>query len=359
MKILENVDLTNLNTLHVSAKARLFVEVAGLEDLKELFQNVDFKNNNKFFLGGGSNVLFTKDYDGMVVKVSVLGKSIFEENDDSVVLEVGAGEDWHALVTYSVEQGWGGIENLAYIPGTVGAAPVQNIAAYGENFSDVFVALDAFNVETGEVETFNKEECNFHYRTSVFKKEKKGKYIITKVRMKLSKAPKLETSYYQMGIVRDGVKDELAKISAGPYTIHDVYQAVINIRTRKLPDPRVTPTAGSFFLNSIIPRSKYEELRALDPDLQCYPPDQVSYKDMNDPTLAKEEMVKVATGRLLQNLGLLGKWEGNVGVHDKHALVLVTNGKATGEEVANFAHKIQGLYEAKYGIPLEIEVNLI
>ena len=359
MKIEQDYDLTNLNTLRVKALAKFFVEIQDESELPSLLALPEFKDHNKFILGGGSNVLFTKDFDGIVVKISLKGRKIVKEDDESVLLEVSAGEDWHELVTYAVDQNWGGIENLAYIPGTVGAAPIQNIAAYGENFSDVFESLTAWNVETGETKIFTKEECEFHYRNSIFKKELKGKYIILSVRLKLSKNPELETSYYQTGITRDSIKEELTKGGQGPYTIRDVYAAVVNIRKRKLPDPVLIPTAGSFFLNSIVPRAKYEELKNKFSELQAYPPDQMSAFLPNDPEILKEEYVKIATGRLLQELGWLGKWIGNVGVHDRHALVLVTNGKATGEEVLNFANLIQDDYLKNFGLNLEIEVNLI
>lgn len=359
MQIQKNYNLAKLNTFGISALAKFFVEIKSEDELAQLFTLPEFKQNKKFFLGGGSNILFTQDFNGIVVKISMLGKKILEENDETVLIEVAAGENWHELVTYAVDNNWGGIENLAFIPGTVGAAPVQNIAAYGENFSDVFEFLDAFNVETGEIEKFNKAQCRFGYRESIFKKELKGKYIITKVIIRLSKNPQIETSYYQIGIVRDSIKEELQKISIPPYTIKDVYQTVVNIRKRKLPDPARTPTVGSFFLNSVITKEKYNELKKKVPELQCYPPDQLHYKNLDDPSLQGEEFVKVATGRLLQELGWLGKWTGNVGIHDKHALVIVTNGKATGEEVLNFAETIKKSYFDRYGIKLETEVNLI
>src|SRR3989339_160975 len=178
MKIQKNYNLSKLNTFGIKANAKFFVEVNNEEELRELFTDPIFQKNKKFFLGGGSNILFTKDFDGIVVKISLHGKKIIEENDETVLLEVSAGENWHELVTYAVNSNWGGLENLAYIPGTVGAAPVQNIAAYGGNFSDVFESLDAFNVETGKIEKFSKAECGFGYRDSIFKKELKGKYII-------------------------------------------------------------------------------------------------------------------------------------------------------------------------------------
>jgi UDP-N-acetylmuramate dehydrogenase len=359
MEIKQNYNLAKLNTFGISIGAKFFAEVNSEKDLMELFTDPVFKENKKFFLGGGSNILFTKDFEGIVIKVSMLGKKVITENNENIILEVSSGENWHELVTYAVDNNWGGLENLAFIPGTVGAAPVQNIAAYGGNFSDVFESLDALNVDSGEIKTFNKIECKFGYRDSVFKKELKGKYIILKVRIKLSKDPKIETSYFQIGITRDSINKELQKISKPPYTIKNVYQAVVNIRTRKLPDPAKMPTIGSFFLNSIVSREKYEELKKQVRDLQCYPLDQLHYENLDSEKLKKEDFVKVATGRLLQELGWLGKWEGNVGVHDKQAMVIVTNGKATGGEVVNFAEKIKKSYFDKYGIKLETEVNLI
>ncbi|MDO8430477.1 MAG: UDP-N-acetylmuramate dehydrogenase [Candidatus Taylorbacteria bacterium] len=359
MQILQNYDLKNLNTFAISAKAKFFAEISQEGELWELFINPIFKENKKFFLGGGSNILLTGDFDGIVVKVAFMGKKIVEETEKDVLLEVCAGENWHNLVTYTVQNDWGGIENLALIPGTVGAAPVQNIAAYGQNFSDVFETLYAFNVETGTTDVFNKAECQFGYRDSIFKREFKGKYIIVKVRIRLLKNPQIEMSYFQMGISRDSIKEELAKIATPPYTVKNVYQAVVNIRTRKLPDPAKTPTVGSFFLNSIVSKDKYEELKKKVTELQCYPPDQLYYKDMGDAPLAEGNLVKVATGRLLQELGWLGKWIGNVGVHDRHALVIVTNGKATGDEVVSFAELIRQSYLERYGIPLEMEVSLV
>ncbi len=359
MKIYKDYDLKELNTFRIVAHAKFFAEITEDADLEELFTRPEFRENKKFVLGGGSNILLTKDFDGIVIKIGTQGKKILEESEKAVLLEVSAGENWHGLVTYAVEHNWGGIENLAYIPGTVGAAPVQNIAAYGENLSDVFEYLDAFNIETGKIERFDAEKCEFGYRDSIFKRELKGKYIILKVALRLSKDPEIETSYYQMGITRDSIKDELQKLSQPPYTIKDVYNAVVSIRMRKLPDPAQIPTVGSFFLNSVVPRSKYEELKKEVTELQCYPPDHLHYKNLDSGSIKKENFVKVATGRLLQELGWLGKWKGNVGIHDRHALVIVTNGNATGEEVVNFAEEIKKSYFDRYGIPLETEVNLI
>ena len=288
MVIFENYDLKNLNTFSIPARAKFFVEIKSMAELNELFLNTRFKENKKFFLGGGSNILLTGDFDGIVVKISLLGKKILEQDDKKVLLEVSAGEDWHELVAYAVDNNWGGIENLAFIPGSVGAAPIQNIAAYGGNFSDVFVSLDAFNTESGEIEIFDKERCHFGYRESVFKKELKDKYIILRIRLVLSKNPKLETSYYQIGITRNSIKDELEKIAEMPFTIKDVYQAVENIRTKKLPNPKITPTVGSFFLNTIVSKDKYEELKKQIAELQCYPLEQLHYENLNSQELKKE-----------------------------------------------------------------------
>ncbi len=358
MKIEQNYNLSKLNTFGINVNAKFFVEIKSEEDLLNLFSLSDFKNNKKMFLGGGSNVLFTKDFDGMVVKISILGKRVLEEKNDIVLLEVGAGENWHDLVTYVVDKNWGGIENLALIPGTVGAAPVQNIAAYGENFSEVFESLDAFNVENGEIEKFDKVMCKFGYRESIFKKEFKGKYIILRVRFKLSMNPQIETSYFQIGIVHDSIKEELQKIAIPPYIIKNVYQAVVNIRTKKLPDPSKIPNVGSFFLNSVVSKEKYEELKEQISELQCYPLEELHYESMDSITSKKGDFVKIATGRLLQELGWLGKWIGNVGIHDRHSLIVVTNGKATGEEVVNFAEIVKKSYFDHFGIKLETEVNL-
>ena len=359
MQIESNFNLSKLNTFGIAAKAKFFVEVNNEEELRELFADSVFVKNKKFFLGGGSNILFTKDFDGIVVKISMHGKKVVEKDDKTILLEISAGENWHDLVTYAVGNNWGGLENLAFIPGTVGAAPVQNIAAYGGNFSDVFESLSAFNVENGNIETFNKAQCKFGYRDSVFKKELKGKYIILTVRIRLSKDPQIETSYYQIGITRDSIKEELQKIATPPFAIKDVYQAVINIRTRKLPDPAQMPTVGSFFLNSVVSKEKYEELKKKISELQCYPLDQLHYENIDSAIIKKQDFVKIATGRLLQELGWLGKWIGNVGIHDKHALIIVTNGKATGGEVMDFARVVQKSYFDHYGIKLETEVNLI
>jgi len=302
--------------------------------------------------------LFMEDFKGLVLNIRLKGKKIIEENDREVLIEVGAGENWHELVSYAVENNFGGIENLALIPGTVGAAPVQNIAAYGQNFSDVFNSLEAFDFKTGEIEKFDTKACGFAYRKSIFK-EYKDRYAVLRVKIKLKKNFLLETSYYQTGISHNSLKEEIRKISSGPYTLKNVYDAVINIRKGKLPDAAIVPTAGSFFLNPVVSREKFEELKKNIPELQSYPVDQLRYDGPEGISSGEDGLVKIAAGRLIESLGWLGKWIGNCGVSDKHALVIVTNGEASGREVLDFSEKIKKSVLDAYGIELENEVNIV
>lgn len=354
----ENVSLKKYNTFRVDVKALFLADGADENNILAIINDARFKNLPKLILGEGSNILFTKDFNGIVIRPTILGKRIIREDPDSIMLEVGAGENWHKLVAYAVDRNWGGIENLALIPGTVGAAPVQNIAAYGQNFSDVFDSLEALDLESGTVKKFKFEDCEFGYRDSVFK-ESKGKYLVLRVMLRLSKNPELETSYYQIGISHNSIKIELEKIAAKPYTIRDAYNAIVNIRTRKLPDIAVIPNMGSFFLNPTVSRIKYEELKNADPELQCYPLAQLSYKSQTDSALNEEPFVKVAAGRMLEKLGWLGRWKGNCGVHDKHALIVVTNGRAGGKEILDFSEDIKKDFLNHYGIELKTEINII
>ncbi|MCX6702881.1 MAG: UDP-N-acetylmuramate dehydrogenase, partial [Candidatus Wolfebacteria bacterium] len=293
--------LGSLNAFRVPVKAKYFAEIFDSNDAVQIIENPEFKNIPKFVLGDGSNTLFTGDFDGLVLRVGIAGKKIIEENNGKVLLEAGAGENWHELVSFAVKNNLGGIENLALIPGTVGAAPVQNIAAYGQNFSDVFDSLEAFDFKTGKVKRFNAEACEFGYRNSIFKKNK-GRYIVFTVRLRLSKNSELETSYYQTGISHNSLKEEIQKIAAGPHTLKNVYDAVINIRKRKLPDASLVPTAGSFFLNPAVSREKFEELKKNIPDLQCYPADQLRYKNPEEVYFGEKDLVRVAAGRLIEKL---------------------------------------------------------
>ncbi|MCA9389975.1 UDP-N-acetylmuramate dehydrogenase [candidate division WWE3 bacterium] len=359
MKVLENAPLKSFNTFWINVTAKYLITIDSESDIIEVVKDDRYHNLSKFILGGGSNTLFTDDYEGIVLRNRIMGKHVFEETDREVVLSIGAGEDWHEFVTYAVENGWSGIENLALIPGTVGGAPVQNIAAYGENFEDVFHSLDYIDLSTGEKITFNKEDCKFGYRDSIFKNELKGKAFVTNVRIRLSKEGTLETSYFSIGRRYDSVQSELEAIAKEPYSIKDVYQAVINIRSRKLLDPKDAPTVGSFFINPIITRQKYEELLKVDPEMQAYPIDQLTYVKMDNPDFSQDEYVKIPVGRLLDISGWIGKKIGNCMVHDQWASIITHNGNATGQEMLAFISTIQKDIQGRYGIDLKSEVSIV
>jgi len=342
--------LRKLNSFRVDVRTKYFARVRQEEELFQLIQNPKLEKLPKFVLGGGSNTLFIKDFSGLVIKSQIKGKRVLGEDEVSTLIEVGGGENWHQLVRYVVNQGWGGIENLALIPGTVGAAPIQNIGAYGQSLADVFDSLDAINLTTGDLQTFDKDACRFAYRESIFKHEAKGRYLITRVRLRLHKKQQLNTSYYEIGLRHLSLKEELESFAFRPYTVRDVYDAVIRLRRKRLPDVKRIPTAGSFFKNPLVSRDKYEELRQEDRKLQAY---------SVDSTCTDEENVKIPAGRLLDNLGWRGKWIGNVGTFEKHALVVVANGKATGAEILNFTEKMREDVLEHYGIELEYEVHLV
>lgn len=354
MNLQEHYSLKNDNTFRVDVKARYFAEVKDVEDLREVLSDTRIKGLPILVLGGGANILLTKDYEGLVLKNNILGKKVIFEDDNNVIVEAGSGENWDQFVKYCIDKGWGGIENMVYIPGTVGAAPVQNIAAYGQNFSDVFESLSAVEVASGDTKTFSKVDCGFEYRDSRFKTREKGKYIVVSVRIKLSKHPKVNTSYFETGKTigkQVSLSGELANIE-NP-TIKDVADAVENIRKQKLPDVEKIGTAGSFFKNPVVSKSKYEELKKDDPDLQCYPVEGLNYtKD------TEGEKVKIPAGRLLDNLGWKGKRIGNVGTYPTQALAVVNYG-ATPKEILDFTAQMKKVVKDNYGIKLENEVQII
>jgi UDP-N-acetylmuramate dehydrogenase len=290
-------------------------------------------------LGGGSNMLLTKNWDGVVLKVNIKGIDIVAENSRFLTIKVGAGEVWHDLVLWAVARNLGGLENMSLIPGTVGAAPIQNIGAYGAELKDVFVALEAVELRTQRLQTFTKKACRFGYRESIFKQEKKGQYIITAVTIRLRKNPRtLNTSYGDIAqyiLQRNWAKN-----------IKAVSDAVIAIRQSKLPDPAELGNSGSFFKNPTLPRTQYNALKALHPTLPAY--------DVSDP-----DLVKIPAGWLIEQAGWKGKQVGNVGSHAKQALVLVNYGNATGEEVYALAQAIIADIQEKYGVTISPEVNVI
>lgn len=317
--------------------AKEFILVQDVKMLMSLHKEEAF-NHPHLILGGGSNVLLTDDFNGLVVKIDLKGKGIIEEDENSVLIEIGAGENWHQLVLYALENNWGGIENLSLIPGTTGAAPMQNIGAYGVEIKDVFDSLYAFDKETGEIKKFNKEQCEFGYRSSLFKTKAKGRYIIIKVCLRLEKNAIVNTSY-------GAISETLKLMGVENPGIKDVSDAVIKIRTSKLPDPKEIGNAGSFFKNPVISLDNFQKLKNKYPDIPSYPVD--------------ENFVKVPAGWLIEKAGWKGKKYKNTGVHEKQALVLINRNNAKGSEVQELSQQIIMDIKEKFGIQLECEVNII
>ncbi len=338
MEIAKNFSLKRFNTFGIDAKAKAFVDITQEEELPEILSLNELKNYSRFILGGGSNVLFTKDYDGLVIKNSIPGIEIISEDKYTVTIEAGSGVNWNDLVTYCVDINLGGIENLALIPGTVGAAPIQNIGAYGEEFSETFLSLDGFYIDSSEKGVFYKKDCKFGYRDSIFKNELKNKFVITKVRLKLSKNPVIKTEY-------GNVINELEKTGKSDFTIKDVSEAIIKIRKEKLPDPVVIGNAGSFFKNPEIKLKEFNLLKEKYPDIKGYPSD--------------NNNIKLSAAWLIDKAGWKGFRKGETGTHINHALVIVNYGNATGEEILHFAKQIKKSIYDKFDLVLEEEVNII
>ncbi|MEZ4852556.1 MAG: UDP-N-acetylmuramate dehydrogenase [Bacteroidia bacterium] len=325
------------NSFGIEAKARHWIEINNEEEATEfIFDNAD-SDHPLLILGGGSNILLTGDFEGVIVKVNIKGREIMDEDEDSVFLRVGAGENWHDLVMYCVEQGWGGIENLSLIPGCVGAAPIQNIGAYGVEIKDVFDSLEAIHLGSGVTHEFFHEDCQFGYRDSIFKREAKGEFLITRVTLQLSKDPVLNTSY-------GTIEEELARLSHSP-TIKDVSDAVIRIRQSKLPDPKEIGNAGSFFKNPVIDQAHFEVIQQEYPDMPFYP--------------AENDQVKIPAAWLIQTCGWKGKRFGDYGVHKDQALVLVNFGGANGKDIYDLSTRIMESVQETFQIELEREVNVI
>jgi len=347
MKIEQNYNLSKLNTFGIDVNAKFFVEIKNENDLTELFVLPEFKNNQKIFLGGGSNVLFTKDFDGMVVLNKSKGTNVTEVGENDIYVHARGGEIWHDLVIFAVDHGYWGIENLALIPGTVGAAPVQNIGAYGTELKDVLESVEVFDIETGEKRILNKEECELGYRESVFKNKLKGKCFISTVTLKLSKAPKPNLSYKILSDFLEkpaDVKALAGKNKIASYSLKDIFDAVIAIRRSKLPDPKITGNVGSFFKNVFVSKEQLENLLKIYPEL---------------PYFEEGGVVKIPAGWLIEQCGWKGKRIGNVGVHKKQALFLVNYGGAAGSEIVELANKISTSVQKKFGLGLTPEVNII
>lgn len=337
MEIQSNFSLKNYNTFGIEAKAEQFVAVHSVSELKSILEQN--KNQKKFVLGGGSNMLLTKNIEALVIHIDLKGKKILKEDTDSVWVESQAGENWHQFVLWAIDQNFGGLENMSLIPGNVGTTPVQNIGAYGTEIKDTFVSCDAINIENQEMKTFNKEECNFGYRESIFKNEVKDQYIITSVVFKLTKQNhKINTSY-------GDITAELAKNNITTPGLKDVSNAVIAIRKSKLPDPAELGNSGSFFKNPILLKSDFESIHQKFPEMRFF--------DIS------ESEVKVPAGWLIEQAGLKGKRFGDAGIHKNQALVLVNYGNATGQEILDVSKTVQDTVFNKFGIHIEAEVNII
>ncbi|MFZ1019800.1 MAG: UDP-N-acetylmuramate dehydrogenase [Minisyncoccia bacterium] len=359
MKIFRNYSLTKLNTFGISVRAKLFVEIISEKELPELFKTAQFKNNQKIFLGGGSNVLFAKDFNGMVVLNKLKGieeitrVTLVKPEKDEVFVRAFGGELWSDLVNFSVNRGYWGIENLALIPGTVGAAPMQNIGAYGAELKDTLFNVEAFDLGTGKKKIFTKEECALGYRDSVFKNKLKGKYFISAVILRLSKTPKPNVTYKILA-------DYLAANKIAAKTSKDIASAVANIRRSKLPDPKILGNAGSFFKNVLVPLPKLGELLQAYPNLPYFEEQDATSPPAPLPAPERGEIqYKIPAGWLIEQCDWKGKRIGNVGVHNKQALVIVNYGGATGKEILDLANKIIASVKNKFGLELAPEVNIV
>lgn len=337
LQILENISLKPYNTFGIDVKARFFAEILNETDLVELFSKEIAQGNPLLILGGGSNILFTQDFEGLVVKIGI--KGIVQQIDgDAVQVEAGAGEVWNDFVQYCVKNGFAGVENLSLIPGTVGASPVQNIGAYGVELQDVFESCRAVEIKTGKLRTFSKADCAFAYRESIFKGELKAQYVITSVRFNLQTKPKINTNY-------GAIETELAHRGIQQPNIADVSSVVSHIRVSKLPDPSTIGNAGSFFKNPIIEKNVFETLIAQHPDVVNYP--------------MGNSRVKLAAGWLIEQCGWKGKIVGHTGTWKNQALVLVNHGGATGKEVYNLSEQIILSVNQVFNVRLEREVNIL
>jgi UDP-N-acetylmuramate dehydrogenase len=338
MQITSNISLKNLNTFGIEAKAKYFTEIQSVENIIELLNSKEYKNNANLILGGGSNLLLTKDVNALVIKNNLKGISIVKETEDFVWVKCSAGEVWHEFVMWCIHHNFSGLENLSLIPGCTGASPMQNIGAYGVEIKDAFYELEAIHLGTGKQKLFSKSDCEFGYRESVFKHQFKNQFIITSVTFQLSKKPTFHIEY-------GAIKQELEAMHISELNIKAISQAVINIRSSKLPNPKEIGNAGSFFKNPEVSAEIYLKLKQGFPNLVAYPLENSNYK--------------LAAGWLIEQSGLKGLQIGDAGVHKLQALVLVNYGKATGKEIFDLSTHVLQTVNAKFGVALEREVNII
>ncbi len=333
-----NISLRPYNTFGIDVQAESFAKIDSIDKLQNILSDTKIKQNLSLILGGGSNILLTKDVQGLVLKNDIDGIDIIEEDSTSVVLEVGAGVVWHSFVLWCINKGYGGLENLSLIPGNVGASPMQNIGAYGVEIKDCFESLDALHIEDNVIHTFDKSTCEFGYRESVFKRALKGQYVICKVRYKLSKTPKFNTSY-------GAIQQELERMGVDTLSLKAISDAVIAIRQSKLPDPKEIGNSGSFFKNPVVPITLANKIKEDYPEMPSYPID--------------DDHVKLAAGWLIEKCGWKGYRKDDYGVHAKQALVLVNYGKAKGSDIYNLSSEILASVHEKFGVQLEREVNIL
>ena len=338
MEMYHQISLRDFNTFGIDTTAKMMVRVQRIDDLQTVLHDPKLQNENRLILGGGSNLLFTRPLDALVIKIDLTGKKIISENDRYALVEAGAGENWHTFVRWTIDQNLGGLENLSLIPGNVGASPMQNIGAYGVEIKDSFHSLKAVNLITGEIQEFNKADCEFGYRESVFKRSLKNQFAIVSVQYRLKKYPDFNTSY-------GAIEQELERMEISEISLDAISQAVMNIRQSKLPDPKVLGNAGSFFKNPTISESEFQHIISTHPDIPHYP--------------AAGGMHKLAAGWMIEQCGWKGKRIGNCGMHERQALVLVNYGGATGEEIYDLSEQVLQSVKARFGVELEREVNII
>lgn len=337
MEVLEHFNLKNFNTFRVSATARYFVNANSLTSLRDALEFARRKQVDYMLIGQGSNLLFREDYPGLIIEMNIRGKQLVDESEDHWIVKALCGENWHAFVQWCVDNGYFGLENLSLIPGTIGAAPVQNIGAYGVELKDVMLELEALERETGELKTFSNADCKFAYRHSVFKGELRDQYIIYSVTFRLNKSADVNISY-------GALAKALADVPEAEITPEKVAQTVCDIRRSKLPNPSRLGNAGSFFWNPLVSLETFQSLQEAFPDIVGYP---------------DGDQVKLAAAWLIEQAGWKGHREGDVGVHQDHALVLVNHGHATGAELVDLSERIQRSVHDKFGVKLTPEVRII
>ncbi len=337
MIVHEHFSLKNYNTFGIDATAKFFVEVTSIEELQDILGNHDY--DRKIIIGGGSNMLLSDYIEALFIHVDLKGKKIVSESDEMVQVQVMAGENWHQLIMWTLDNNFGGLENMSLIPGNTGTAPIQNIGAYGVELKDCFVSCDAVRIVDQELVTLTKEECKFGYRDSFFKNEGKDKFVITSVTFSFTK------KNHQINSGYGAIEEQLEKESISNPTIKDISNAVIAIRQSKLPDPKVLGNSGSFFKNPIVSKEIFETFISKNAEAPFY--------KMTD------ELYKIPAGWLIEQCGFKGKRFGDAGVHKNQALVLVNYDKATGKEILDLASKIIEAVKTKFGIEISPEVNLI